>query len=197
MEKHDIKEPIFHQNLTKSDNDLEDKTTGETCQSASQFDLESPFNKFAFLLFGIGMLLPWNASLAAMDFFVEQFPDYDPKFSILVAVSVPMFAVQAVIFPFVKRIPLQVKLTAAFALATIITFLLVIVPLAISDQSKAYWTVIGLDIAFGCAYALLQAALYGTAGPAPALTANLMVGLGVSGLGINIIRMILLASVSN
>ena len=70
-------------------------------------------------------------------------------------------------------------------------------PLVVQDQFKAYWTVIGLDIAFGCAYALLQAALYGTAGPAPALTANLMVGLGVSGLGINIIRMILLASVKN
>ena len=79
------------------------------------------------------MLLPWNASLAAMDFFVEQFPDYDPKFSILVAVSVPMFVVQAFVFPFVKRIPLQIKLTVAFALSTVITFLLVIVPLVVQD----------------------------------------------------------------
>jgi len=37
------------------------------------------------------MLLPWNAMLAAMDFFEAQFPSYKPQFSLLVAVSVPLF----------------------------------------------------------------------------------------------------------
>jgi hypothetical protein len=32
-------------------------------------DLGSAINKFSFLMFGVGMLLPWNAILAAMDFF--------------------------------------------------------------------------------------------------------------------------------
>ena len=40
--------------------------------------LEKPRNQFAFLMFGLGMLLPWNAMLAAMDFFEVEYPDYKP-----------------------------------------------------------------------------------------------------------------------
>jgi hypothetical protein len=29
-------------------------------------------------MFGLGMLLPWNAMLAAMDFFEVEYPDYKP-----------------------------------------------------------------------------------------------------------------------
>ena len=55
--------------------------------------MTSTLNKVSFILFGVGMLLPWNAMLAAMDFFTEEFPSYKPSFSLLVAVSAPMFGV--------------------------------------------------------------------------------------------------------
>jgi len=57
----------------------------------ANFDLES--YKGSFLMFGIGMLLPWNAMLAAMAFFISSFPAYKPSFELLVAVSVPMLLV--------------------------------------------------------------------------------------------------------
>ena len=41
-----------------------------------KFDLNSSMNKMSFIIFGVGMLLPWNAMLAAMDFFTAEFPDY-------------------------------------------------------------------------------------------------------------------------
>jgi len=69
-----------------------------------KFDLESRLNRVSFTLFGIGMLLPWNCMLAAMDFFEAQFPSYKPEFSILVAVSTPMFIVQAIAFFFLQKI---------------------------------------------------------------------------------------------
>jgi hypothetical protein len=63
--------------------------------------LEKRRSQFAFLLFGIGMLLPWNAIMAAMDFFEAQFPEYKPQFSLLVAVSVPLFFVQLLVYFFI------------------------------------------------------------------------------------------------
>lgn len=46
-------------------------------------------------MFGIGVLLPWNTLLAAMDFFKICYPDsqgFKPSFAFLVAVSAPMLA---------------------------------------------------------------------------------------------------------
>jgi hypothetical protein len=57
-------------------------------------------------MFGLGMLLPWNAMLAAMDFFEAQFPDYKPQFALLVAVSVPLFVVQVLVYFFLQYIPM-------------------------------------------------------------------------------------------
>jgi len=57
-------------------------------------------------MFGIGMLLPWNVMLAAMDFFVDEFPSYKPSFMLLVAVSVPLFFVQLVAYFFLQYLPL-------------------------------------------------------------------------------------------
>lgn len=54
-----------------------------------------------------------------------------------------------------------------------------------------------LSVLFGCSYAILQASLYGTAGPNAGLTNKLMLGIGLSGLLINGIRMIFLAAVTN
>ena len=70
-----------------------------------KFELNSTINKISFLLLGVGILLPWNAMLAAMDFFTNSFPDYEPSFSLLVAVSAPMFIVQAIVFFFLQNIP--------------------------------------------------------------------------------------------
>ena len=78
--------------------------SGKTANN-DEFILESKINKISFICFGIGMLLPWNAMLASMDFFEGVFPSYKPNFSILVAVSAPMFVVQAIAFFFLQMIP--------------------------------------------------------------------------------------------
>jgi len=45
------------------------------------------------MFFGIGMLMPWNAMLASMNFYTSVYPDYQPSFSLIVAVSAPIFGV--------------------------------------------------------------------------------------------------------
>ena len=49
-----------------------------SAMKGKKFDLESRLNRISFILFGIGMLLPWNAMLASMDFFESEFPSYKP-----------------------------------------------------------------------------------------------------------------------
>ena len=84
-----------------------------------------------------------------------------------------------------------------FAISTLITFGLVICPLIIDSQSVGYWVVITLSVLFGSAYAVLQAALYGLAGPSMALLNNLNLGIGISGLSLNVLRIIVVASVKS
>ena len=143
------------------------------------------------------MLLPWNAMLAAMDFFKEEFPSFEPQFSLLVAVSAPMFGVQAIAFFFLQYMALHLKVTAMFVLSTIITFGLVLIPLTVSDEATAYWLVITLSLLFGSVYAILQAALYGLAGPALPLLNNLNLGIGISGLSVNLLRILVLATIES
>lgn len=89
---------------TKTEEDLQDKELGII--DKEEFQLDTKKNRFAFLMFGVGMLLPWNAMLAAMDFFTESFPSYKPSFSLIVAVSAPTLVVQAIVFGFLRYIPL-------------------------------------------------------------------------------------------
>ena len=84
-----------------------------------------------------------------------------------------------------------------FAVSTAITFALVLVPLCLSDESTAYWIVMSLSVLFGTAYAVLQAALYGLAGPTQELLNSLNLGLGFSGLSVNLLRIVVLASVKS
>ena len=51
-----------------------------------------------YVSFGVALLLPWNATLAAMDYFIEIFPSYNPSFTFLLAVSLPMLGMQIVSF---------------------------------------------------------------------------------------------------
>ena len=84
-----------------------------------------------------------------------------------------------------------------FALSTIITFAIVIVSLSVDDESSSYWIVLTLSFLFGSCYAVLQAALYGLAGPSFVLMNNLNLGLGLGGLLVNVLRIIVLATVKN
>lgn len=52
--------------------------------------IETKNNQIRFLLFGIALLMPWNTTLATMDYFIEIYPNYKPSFLFLLAVTIPM-----------------------------------------------------------------------------------------------------------
>ena len=132
-----------------------------------------------------------------MDIFKSEFPDYKPDFSLIVAVSAPMFLFQAVVFFFLQYIPMQVKMTFVFFLMAVDIILIALIPNFISNEAVAYWIVIGIAVVIGICMATLQATLYGAAGPSAELTNLLTLGMGVSGLSINTARIFFLAFVSD
>jgi hypothetical protein len=93
-------------------------------------------------------------------------------------------------------ITVQVKLCVALILNTVVASLLAAIPVVIKDESTCYAFVLGLMLWQGCNIAFLQSALYGIAGVSHKLTNNLMVGIGMGGVSLNLLRIILKASVS-
>ena len=92
---------------------------------------EDFFSKFVFYMHGIGLLLPWNAIMAAMDYFKVQFPSsegYEPSFSMLVAVVTPMLLVQILTFFFLERMGLQFRITFTFAVNAVCSLLFFVIP---------------------------------------------------------------------
>jgi hypothetical protein len=89
------------------------------------------FSRYAFYIFGIGVLLPWNTLLAAMDFFQIIFPKesgYKPSFAFLVAVSVPMLVFELAGLMFLQKVNLHLRMTLTFAINTLATFSLMMIP---------------------------------------------------------------------
>lgn len=100
-----------------------------------------------------------------MDYLVERFPSYSPQYSFLLASSAPMLGVQIFYFLFLQRINIHIRMTSAFAANAVITILMGVLPQVIDDEKTAYYTELGLTIAYGSILAVLQATLYGVAGP--------------------------------
>jgi hypothetical protein len=92
---------------------------------------------------------------------------------------------------------LHIKMSITFALNATLTVLMAVIPVIISDENTSYCLELIMIILFGTAVAILQATLYGVAGPVQSWTNNLMVGVGISSLLMNILRMIFLAVVPN
>jgi len=105
----------------------------------------------------MSFLLPYNAILATLDFFTDEFPTYKPEFLLPLVISYPMLAVQTMAFFILHKIPLQLRMTATYALNALVTLLLVLVPLllASSHQNLAYYLVVALCVVYGASVALL------------------------------------------
>ena len=83
-----------------------------------------------------------------------------------------------------------------FSIMSVTSVLMVITPL-IFGKDFAYFTSLFWCAVIGTAYAVLQVSIYEVAGPCPALTDNLMLGIGLAANLVNGTRMIFLASIPN
>lgn len=93
--------------------------------------------------------------------------------------------------------PLHFKITVMFGIKSIIVILYAVVPTVFSNERTAYSIIIGLAMLLGACMAILQSACYGVAGPSAQLMDKFNLGVGVSGLAINTLRIVVLATLSD
>ena len=86
-------------------------------------------------------------------------------------------------------------MTFTFALNTLITIALVLIPYYASNDNRnaLYICLLLLSGLYGSSVALLQVTLYGIAGFSAATTSAFMVGIGLSAMIVNLLRILLLA----
>jgi hypothetical protein len=89
-----------------------------------------------FVAFGIALLMPWNATLAALDYFRDIFTSYKPDFTFLLAVTVPMLAMQLVSYIFQNYIPLNFKLSGCLFINSGVTLAIAIVPSVVTSSES-------------------------------------------------------------
>lgn len=145
-----------------------------------------------YVCFGVALLLPWNATLAAMDYFIDIFPNHNPSFTFLLAVSVPMLGMQVVSFFLQKFLSVEFKLIFCLLVNALVTASIAFVPVIVSNEKYCYFITLGLMIIQGCSIAFLQSSLYGIAGVSTILTNRLMIGIGMGSVLMNFIRMLFL-----
>ena len=146
------------------------------------------------MAFGVALLLPWNATMATMDYFIGLYPGHKPSFSFLVAVSVPMLVMQ--IMAFAMALPAKVMLLGALILNSCVAAGIAVVPQLSMSEDAGYYSTLGLMVLQGTGIAFLQSSLYGLAGVSQKLTNNLMLGIGVGNVAVNLIRIMFMATVA-
>lgn len=65
------------------------------------------------------------------------------------------------------------------------------------SEALSYYLIMFSVVVYGFFFGFLQMTLYGTAGPSPKLTSNLMVGVGIGGVAINLLRAVLYATINS
>jgi hypothetical protein len=86
-------------------------------------------------------------------------------------------------------------MTVTLAINTVCTFMLCFIPTMVKSESLAYWLVILVSVVYGASVGLLQPTSYETAGPSAKLIIKVQIGVGLSGLLINLLRILLLVTI--
>lgn len=147
---------------------------------------------YIFILLGIGALLPWNAVLTALDFFAINFPSYNPYFVFGLTLNAPNFAFNILTIFVARYLPLKLR----FMVSLVIIFAIIFIMPFITEymEEKLGWILIlALIVLMGMASSFFQGGVFGFSGIFPfKYTGAVMFGNGISGLTMNVFRMMCL-----
>lgn len=144
-----------------------------------------------FLLWGIGVVLPWNAVSTCFDFFSAEMPGYQPAFIYPFAVNILNATMQFVICIYGPSMPDRLKVQIAFFMQAVVLILLPFVTHYIEDPGTKFYACFALLLVFGGFNGMSQGQVFGLGGLLPQKYLGLiMLGNGICGVGLNLIRIL-------
>lgn len=148
---------------------------------------------YMFILFGIGSLLPWNAVLTALDFFLQYFPHYKPDFVFGLTINAPNFMFNFIGIFLAKVLSLKIRLITGLLFVFGLTLTMPFI-VRYLEEDTAWIIILAIIVVYGIASSFVQGGIFGFAGIFPfKYMGAVMLGNGFSGLSMNAFRMICLA----
>jgi len=147
---------------------------------------------FIFFLWGVGVLLPWNAVLCEFAYFDHEMPGYRPEFVYPFAVN-GLLAFTQLLMVFVGyKFSNRIKVQFGFIIAALIMFVMPFASHNGSSATEKYWTCFAILFFFGFISGMVQGQVFGLGGAFPfKYMAAIMFGNGVSGITTNVLKAIL------
>lgn len=151
---------------------------------------------YIFFLFGVGGWMAWNAALTGLDYFDSRFKPggHNPGFVFGVIFNWPLFLANIVLLYLTSKVSLSIRIYIAFSVIIVCTYSMPFITEYFPRETA--WGILLFSIVInGIANAFVQGGLFGFASIfPPKYMSAMMVGQGVSGLLLNIIKIILLVA---
>ena len=149
-----------------------------------------------FVLWGIGIMLPWNVTINTFVFFEWEIPGYfDPAAVYPFAVNGLLSVSQIFTVFFGHKMTQKAKVQGMFNAAALIMFMLPLVTNAVRNTAAKFWVAFGLLFVYGPLYCIVQGTVFGLASILPpAYVGAVMVGGGLSGIISTLVGMLLIGA---
>jgi equilibrative nucleoside transporter 1/2/3 len=144
------------------------------------------------LLQGIGSLINWNSILASLDWYNNRFIGYDSAFWIPLLNYLPALIFQPLTIAYGNRYTFNMRIVIPYI---VIACILILTPIVVelAPGLTGFIIVCLMTSVMGCMNAIGQTSTFGLAGTMPDKYTNMvMLGSGLSGLLITLIRLICL-----
>lgn len=148
-----------------------------------------------FLLWGIGVLLPWNAVLTCFDFLSAEMKGYQPSFVYPFAVNGLNAFSQLVVILYGHKLSNRVKIQFAFYAACVIILALPLMAHFLPTAQIKFVSCFILLMCFGVINGAVQGQVFGLGGLLPGkYMGSIMFGNGLSGISMNVLRVIFIST---
>jgi len=144
---------------------------------------------FTFLLLGVGILLPWNSLIMALDFFTVKLPSHDVDFVVSILSNGPLFFTNIIMIVFHKSFPTIKTIVISLCIMIVLNIMLPVLPQVVNSESADWILVFVVIIVMSFVNGIMQSCCYGLVGPFPHnCIASLNTGCALSGLIISFAR---------